>query len=224
MTELSAADRDDLVLSCNDIARRLARRYSATSEPDPDLEQAATVGLVAAAARYDPVVGPFRPYAMATALGELKKHLRSNGWLVGVPRRVQEATITISKAVEELEQTFGASPTPQQIAERTGLSVDDVLTALRAHAGRFNTVTPLEGPQTAEVESHVDTVIDIRAAAAQLDADTRELLRLRFVEELTQRQLAAHLNTSQPQVHRRLVRALEQMRLILESEQHHEND
>ena len=219
MTELSAADRDALVLSCSDIALRLSRRFSTSGQPDPDLEQAAAVGLVAAAARYDPTRGPFRPYALATAVGELKKHLRSNGWLVGVPRRIQEATLTIAKATEELEQTLGASPTPHQIAERTGLSVDDVLTAWRAYAGRFNTIQPAEVPESRDVELAIDTVIDVRAATNQLDEDARELLRLRFDEELTQRQMADRLGTSQPQIHRRLSRALEQMRRALHTDE-----
>lgn len=219
MAELTPADRDELVLSCADIASRLSRRYSPTGRPDPDLEQAANVGLVAAASRYDPAQGPFRPYAVATALGELKKHLRSNGWLVGVPRRVQESTITIAKATEELEQVVGASPTPQQLADRTGLSVDDVLTARRASAGRFNTAEPTAGPEFDGAEATIDTIIDVRAAATTLDADARELLRLRFVEQLTQRQIADRLETSQPQVHRRLKRALAKMRHVLASEE-----
>jgi len=178
MTELSAADRDALVLSCSDIALRLSRRFSTSGQPDPDLEQAATVGLVAAAARYDPSRGPFQ-------------------------------------ATEELEQTLGASPMPHQIAERTGLSVNDVLTAWRAHAGRFTTIQAAEVPESREVELAIDTVIDVRAATIQLDEDARELLRLRFDEELTQRQMADRLGTSQPQIHRRLSRALEQMRRVL---------
>lgn len=208
---------DDLVASCADIATRLARRYSNGPGVDPDLEQAALVGVVAAATRYDPSVGPFRPFALATALGELKKHLRNAGWAVGVPRRIQEASVTVARANEQLEQQLGRSPTPAQVAEHTGLSVEDVLLALRAHNGRFIARPEYPDDEVAiGPDDRVEQVLDLRSAASGLGADDLELLRMRFVDELTQREIAERLGSSQPQIHRRLAAALSRLRAVLD--------
>lgn len=208
-------DVEALVAAHEQIAGRLARRYSAGASTDPDLLQVAMLGLFVAAERYDPEVGPFRPYAVATVAGELKKHLRSAGWAARVPRRAQEASITVERVSNTLTQRLGRDPTPHEIAAESGLDVELVLTGLRARAVRFN--GPLQGGE-APVEGADDAadIMDLRRALSALGPAERRLLRLRFVDEMTQREIAAEIGVSQAHVHRRLTAVLAGLRSELD--------
>lgn len=208
---------EDLVIEYRPMAQRLARRYSHGTSTDPDLNQVADLGLFLAATRYDPDTGAFRPYAMATIVGELKKHLRSNGWTVKVPRRLQEATITIAVTTERLEQQLKQSPTPQQVADETGLTVETVLLALQARNSRFSVEPQATDPMTVDDLDSIEALLDIRGAAASLADESRELVGLRYGHELTQREIATRLDISQSQVHRRLVAVRDDLRDVLDS-------
>ncbi len=203
------------------MAERLARRYSHGSEVDPDLRQVADLGLFLAASRYRPEAGPFRPFALATIVGELKKYLRSNGWAVKVPRGLQEASITVDKAVERLEQQLRRSPTPGELAIETGLTEERVLSAIQARNARFVSEPPAVDQPTSEVTEIVDTSLDMRKAAATLQEASQYLLKLRFTDELTQREIAGRLEISQSQVHRRLAAALNELRSAVDGVSEH---
>lgn len=209
--QLTPTAQDRLVLEHRAMAARLAGRYSTGIESDPDLVQVAMCGLVSAARRYDSDVGPFRPFAVATILGELKKHLRVAGWAVHVPRRVQEASIIVERAAEHLEQAVGRSPTTAQLALATGLSTDEVLLGLEARHARFSSPTPAVDPGVGDHSEATAALVDLVNARSNLTVDQQRLLALRFDRELTQRQIAAVLDISQPQVHRRLGAALDQL-------------
>ncbi len=198
------------------MAQRLARRYSHGAGADPDLDQVAQLGLFLAATRYQPDVGPFRPYAMVTVIGELKKHLRSHGWTVKVPRRQQEASITVATAAERLQQRLQRSPTPNDIAEETGISLENVLHALQVRNARFASAPASADPPIEEPLTEVEQRIDVDHATASLPIESQRLLALRFEHELTQRQIADRLGISQSQVHRRLSAILDDLREILD--------
>jgi len=149
---------------------------------------------------------------MATIVGELKKHLRSNGWAVRVPRRLQESSITVAAAAERLEQRLKRSPTPGDIAEETGMSIESVLQALQARNARFGAEHPTVDPATEDQLADLDSAIDVRSAAAQLSPASRALLEMRFDDELSQREIARRLDISQSQVHRRLTSVLNELR------------
>ncbi len=208
---------DELVVANIGAARRLARRYSHGVNADPDLVQVALVGLLLAAQRYDPTVGSFRPYAVATMIGELKKHLRSTGWSARVPRRVQEASITVNRAMERLEQELGRSPTPDELADATGLTTETVLLGLRARGVRFAATGPAVDPTVEDDLQAIESAIDVRSATEHLSEGDRELLALRFRDQLTQREIADELDMSQTQVHRRLRSILAGLETVLEA-------
>ena len=196
------------------LAARLARRYSLGPGVDEDLLQVALLGLLAAANRFDPSVGDFRPFAVATITGELKKHLRGTGWAAHVPRRVQEASLAVDRAAEDLTHLLGRSPTPTELAERTGYGVELVLEAVRAQQARFSTGLPTPGRTTSRPDT-VDAVIDLQQAVAELPEKDQELLRLCFEAELSQRQIAQIYEVSQTQISRRLAGVIRSLRTVL---------
>jgi len=213
---LSSEEVQQLVAEYHPMARRLARRYSHGNSTDPDLGQVADMALFLAARRYHPDTGPFRPFAMVTVVGELKKHLRSNGWTAKVPRRIQEASISVATSSERLEQELKRSPTPAEVATETGLSLETVLISLQARNARFSTHDiDTDIASNDRTLSAVEAAIDVKQATARLSAEGRELLALRYGAELTQRQIADKLEISQSAVHRRLNNVLDELRLVM---------
>jgi len=116
-----------------ELARALARRFANRNEPIDDLEQVAMLGVLKAVERFDPDFGtPFAAFAVPTVVGELRRHFRDHGWMVRVPRRIQNLHHSMGSLVTELAQDLERSPTVAEIAVAAGVSEEDVLEALEA--------------------------------------------------------------------------------------------
>jgi RNA polymerase sigma-B factor len=221
--------RDQLIERYLPLARSLARRYERRAEPLDDLAQVASLGLVKAIDRFDPERGlSFSSYAVPTMLGELRRYFRDTGWALHVPREMQERALNVNSAVERLSGELGRSPSPQQLADELNLPVEEVLEAIAANAA-YDTASldaPLrsgaeERRTVAETFGETDArfeLIEGRAsigrAVKTLPERERLILHLRFVEELTQTEIAQRIGVSQMHVSRLIRRALEQVRVI----------
>ena len=215
--------REELVWRFLPLARKLARRYSGAREPFEDLLQVASLGLVKAIDRYDSSRGTaFSSFAVPTILGELKRYFRDLGWAVHVPRGAQEQAVRVEEAQHRLGSRTGRSPTVPELAEYLEVSIEEVLDSLET--SRAHHAASLDAPYD-DGEGETGTVVDrfgiddrdldladmrltVGAAARQLAPREREVLMLRFVEDLTQTQIASHIGVSQMQVSRILRRAL----------------
>ncbi len=221
--------REQLVERYMPLARRLARRYARSSEPLEDLLQVAAIGLLGAIDRYDPERGrPFTAFAVPTILGEMRRHFRDTGWAVHVPRAAKERALVVRGAIEHLRSERGHSPTANQLAQYLELDLEQILDALAAIEA-YETCsldTPRPSADGAGL-SYAETVGDederyelvecgatLSAALAEIAPRERLILRMRFLEELTQSQIARRIGVSQMQVSRLLARALEQLRLL----------
>jgi RNA polymerase sigma-B factor len=218
-----ARARDELVERFLPLARKLARRYSGAREPFDDLLQVASLGLVKAVDRYDLSRGTaFSSFAVPTILGELKRYFRDLGWAVHVPRGAQERAVKVEEAQQTLSARSGRAPTVPEIAQYLEFSIEDVLDALetsRAHhassldapyddgEGESGTVVDSFGGEDPGLRLVVDRVT-VGEAARHLSAREREVLALRFVEDMTQTQIAEQIGVSQMQVSRILRRAI----------------
>jgi len=211
------------------LARGLARRYGRSSEPFEDLLQVASLGLLKALDRYDPGRGhAFASFAVPTILGEMRRYFRDSGWAVHVPRGTQERALRVRDAQARLAGKHGRTPTVNQLAEYLELDFEDVLDALQAIQA-YETQS-LDAPRPCadgEVVAYGETVgeDDERYELIELDATVttvlghiaprdREILRMRFVEDLTQTEIAERVGVSQMQVSRLLRRSLEQLRTL----------
>jgi RNA polymerase sigma-B factor len=225
--------REELVERFLPLARKLARRYSGAHEPFDDLLQVASLGLVKAIDRFDLSRGTaFSSFAVPTILGELKRYFRDLGWSVHVPRGAQELALKVEDARQKLTTRTGRPPSVPELAEYLELSLEDVLEALET-AGAHHTAS-LDSPrddgedesgtladafgQVDERFEVVDAKVTIAAAAEHLGARERRVLLLRFVEDLTQSQIASLIGVSQMQVSRILRRALDQLRELTQAE------
>ena len=219
--------RDELVTRFLPLARKLARRYAGAREPFEDLLQVASLGLVKAVDRFDAERGTaFSSFAVPTILGELKRYFRDLGWSVHVPRGAQEMALKVEEGQQQLTSRTGRPPSVQELAEYLEMSIEDVLDALET-AGAHHS-TSLDAPrEDADGESGslvdafgqederfelVDASVTIAASAHQLSGRERHVLALRFVQDLTQTQIADEIGVSQMQVSRILRRALARLR------------
>ena len=222
--------REELVRRFLPFARSLAMRYSGGVEPSEDLFQVASLGLVSALERYDPERGvPFAAFAGPTILGELRRHFRDRVWTLRVPRGLQESIRAVEGAITKLSHELERSPTVAEIAELLEISEADVLEAFEGSAAR-RTVSldrPTTGPGSepgddAPMSERIGSddpgyeLVEDRAAIDAgtdvLDDTEREVLQLRFAEDLTQSKIAERVGYSQMHVSRILRRALGKLR------------
>ena len=217
------AARDEVAARMLPLARSLARRYANKGEPLDDLEQVACLGLIKAIDRFDLSRDVrFATYAVPTIAGELKRHFRDRGWMMRVPRDVQELSGRIGIVRERLVHDLARSPTVAELATATASDHERVLEALAA-AEAYRTLS-LDQPfqdGTGPLEALGDDDLGFeRAEARAMLADglhelaprEREILRLRFFEGLTQREIAEHIGISQMHVSRLIRRTVQQLR------------
>jgi RNA polymerase sigma-B factor len=224
----SPAVREELVERFLPLARRLAARYAGGAEPFDDLVQVASVGLVKAIDRFDPSRGTaFSTFAVPTILGELKRHFRDRGWSVHVPRDVQERILKVERAMAELPAKLGHSPTVHEVAERIEASDEDVLEAMHAAQGHHAvsldaTSTMGDGDEPGPLRDRIgeqDLAFDtveygeaIGPVLEEISQRDRKVLHLRFVEDMTQSEIAEQVGVSQMHVSRILRATIEKLR------------
>jgi RNA polymerase sigma-B factor len=218
--------REQLVQRFLPLARQLARRYQHGGEALDDLIQVASLGLLKAIDRFDPArTTAFSSFAVPTILGELKRHFRDKGWMLRVPRDLQELAVRLEPTNEALSREIGRVPTSAELAERLGVSVEQLLEAREA-AGAYRAVS-LDRPRDDDDDDGDGIgdgfgVEDTGFAKAE-DAATmqhlmrvltdreREVLRLRFEEDLTQAEIGTRIGVSQMHVSRMIRHAIVQL-------------
>jgi len=224
-----AQAREQLVARFLPLARQLARRYQRASEPLDDLMQVASMGLIKAIDRFDADREiAFSSYAVPTILGEIKRHFRDKTWAVRVPRDLQELTLKVDRVVGELAENLHRQPSVAEIAAAVGFDEENVLEAM--HAGGAYRAVSFDAPRSAgDADGEAATLADSigfdeegferaeeRATLARLMAGLspreREVLRMRFEEDMTQAEIGAVIGVSQMQVSRVIRQALARLR------------
>jgi RNA polymerase sigma-B factor len=221
------AAREQLVQRFLPLARQLARRYQRGGEQLDDLVQVASLGLLKAIDRFDPArETAFSSFAVPTILGELKRHFRDKGWSVRVPRDLQEMAVRVDRIADEMSREIGRAPTPGEIAERTGTSLEQVLEAREASAAyravsldRPRSEDDEEGDSYADAFGVEDPGFRIAEDSATVDRlmrvlteREREVLRLRFEEDLTQSEIGQRVGVSQMHVSRLIRQSIARLR------------
>jgi RNA polymerase sigma-B factor len=217
------AAREELVKRFLPFARKLALRYVHSREPLDDLVQVACVGLLNAIERFEPGRGKkFTSFAAPTIVGELKRHFRDKGWAVHVPRDLQERALAVSRHTERLSPLLGRSPTLDELADALDSSIEEVMEAIDA-AHNYHPAS-LDAPITHDGEDRcalAETLGDedigfelaehrqaLATSWATLSDVEREVVGLRLVHELTQREISQRIGCSQMHVSRLLRRSM----------------
>lgn len=214
---------DEAVLVNLPVADRLALRYSGRGIPSQDLVQVARLGLVQAVHRFDPAAGfDFLSFAVPTMLGELKRHFRDRGWTVRPPRRIQELQPRILAATSTLTHTLARAPTQAELAQHLAVDEACIIEALIAD-GCF-TPTSLDRPVVDDSRTSstlgdtvgrddptfawVETKLTLAPVFRRLPVRDRQVLQLRFIDDLTQQEIGGIVGVSQMHVSRILSRIL----------------
>jgi RNA polymerase sigma-B factor len=225
--------RDALVSLHLPLVEHCARRFRNRGEPHEDLVQVGTIGLLKAVDRFDAERGvEFSTYATPTVIGEIKRHFRDKGWAIRVPRRLQELRLQIGTVSSELTQALGRSPTPRELAERIGCTLEEIVEGLES--GNAYTTLSLDAGDDAEdggtatmldalgVEdehlAHVEIRESIKPLLDALGAREKKILMLRFFRNMTQSQIAEEVGISQMHVSRLLSRTLVHLRTALDGD------
>lgn len=207
-------------------ARHIALRYGGHGELTEDFVQVAYLALVKAVDNFDPDRGTgFLGYATPVILGEIKKYFRDATWDVHVPRAMQELTQSVRVAVDQFTRERSRSPTVREIAEQVGVTSELVAEALVA-AGVYS-ITSLDRPTRGDSpqasladfvgaeDPRIESVIDrtaIKPLIAELDDRDRQILMMRYFQNMTQREIGARLGYSQMHVSRLLTAIFTRLR------------
>jgi RNA polymerase sigma-B factor len=217
------AAREELAELMLPLARSLARRYAGKGEPLDDLEQVACLGLLKAIDRFDMTRDVrFATFAVPTIAGELKRHFRDRGWMLRVPREMQELSARVARRRESLTHELGRVPTVPELAEALDVGDEQVLEALVA-ANAYRMVSldePLvEGGGALDAiggddagYEHAEHRVLLRRGLDRLPEREREIVRLRYYEGMTQREIARAVGISQMHVSRLIRRSVDAMR------------
>jgi RNA polymerase sigma-B factor len=221
-SELRAAVCEILVARYQKLVRSCVRQYRGSPEPTEDLMQVGYVGLLKAINNYNPEVGDsLSAYAQPCVSGEIKRHFRDKRWQIHVRRSAQELLLELRKASEELTQQLGRAPEEAELAERLGVSRDDMQEARQADLV-FSTYS-LDAPMSdrddpalladmlGDDDPEVAHTIDMEAVNKhwdELPEREQRILVMRFYGNLTQTEIGERLGISQMHVSRLLARAL----------------
>jgi RNA polymerase sigma-B factor len=215
--------RGQLVTAHLGLAHQLARRFANRGEPYEDLDQVASLAIIKSVDRFDPGRGvEFSTFATRTVIGELKRHFRDKGWSVRAPRRVQELYLELGQVIGTLSQASGRSPTIAELATATGATEEAVLEAIEAGQGYRSASIDVPdrldetlANQLGELDQRFARVEDrsvLAPALSRLPEREQTILRLRFIDGLTQSEIAKRTGLSQMHVSRLLALSLKRLR------------
>ncbi len=203
--------RDEVVRAYLPAARSVARKFAGRGVDEDDLFQVASLAMVKALDRFDPEKGvKFASYVIPSMVGEVRNYFRDSARLIRLPRRGVQLAAQVNRARGELEQALGRSPRADEIADRLNVRLEDVLEALEIYNHRTISLdsedeeTPIEnfvGAEDAALEAF-ETSEQLAGAMSALSERERSVIRMRFFENLSQRQIAEKLNLSQMTVSR----------------------
>jgi RNA polymerase sigma-B factor len=219
--------RDQLAEDMLPLARALAGRYAGRGEPMDDLVQVACVGIMKAIEGFDLERDVrFSSYATPTVLGEIKRHFRDRTWAMRVPRGLQELQLEVAKKRDALTGELGRSPTVQELAAAVDAPFEEVLATIQSVGARRTrsldeptgedmTLADSIGDRDVELERSEMRVL-LGDAMSVLSTRDREVLRLRFEEDLTQTEISTRIGVSQMQISRIIRQSIAKLRLEID--------
>lgn len=203
------------------VAEAVAARYRRRGIPDEDLEQAAYEGLVKAVMRFDPTLRhDLLSFAVPTIRGEVQRYFRDHSWMVRPPRRLQELQWQVNRTSAAMAVELGREPTDAEVRARVGISAQEHGEVVQSF-GCFQPASLDQpvlsspdltlGAAVADPAQEYDAVelqLLLRPALAVLSERDLMIVRMRYFEDRSQREIGDLLGVTQTQVSRLLGRIL----------------
>jgi RNA polymerase sigma-B factor len=226
--------REQLVNAYHDFVYFLARKFQNRGEPLDDIVQVGYLGLIKAIERFDPDLGfEFTTFATLTVAGEIKRHFRDKGTAIRFPRRLQELHQSVVRVNEQMKNELGREPTVTELADRLGVTPDDVTEAMEIGPAYVplsldQPIASGDGESSRSVSEQIggaDPELDrvemrdvLDRAMEHLTPRERAIMAMRFYEQMSQSEIARRLGISQMHVSRLQRAALEQLRKYVPQE------
>jgi len=223
--------KEILVGSYMNLVHSLARRFANRGEPLDDLVQVASMGLLKAIDRFDSSRNvQFTTYAVPTIVGELRRYFRDRSSTIRLPRGLRERSHTLNMAIQNFSQEHGRSPNIAEIAAAVGITEEEVIEGLEGaeatNVASLDTTTDDGDLSLLDIIGGEDKTmrllderLSLAGAMSSLDSREQNLLYLRFIEGLSQTEIADRLDISQMHVSRLLRRTLKLLRQDLTSKE-----
>lgn len=219
--------REQLITENIGLVWSMVRRFTGRGCEAEDLFQIGTIGLIKAIDKFDVTFDvKFSTYAVPMISGEIKRFLRDDG-MIKVSRTLKENNIRLKASGERLLARLGRDATLEEIAEDTGMSMEDIVLAMEActeveslskpisradgSEGTLAERLPGEEDATEQIVNHLVT----KQLLDTLEPEERHLIELRYFENKTQTEIAGMLGVSQVQVSRMEKKILQRMRSLL---------
>lgn len=201
----------------------IVKRYSGCGVDTDDLYQLGCIGFIKAVKGFDLTYGTqFSTYAVPKIAGEIRRFLRDDG-SVKVGRSLREKGQTLFYTRERLRHTLGREPQLSELAQETGMTVEEVAAVELANGPleslQQETIDGLTLESTLGTDSPEEGMVEkiaLREAIDSLPERERITILLRFFRGMTQEQTARILKVSQVQVSRLERKGLAKLREILE--------
>jgi RNA polymerase sigma-B factor len=168
----------------------------------------------------------FSSYATPTVLGEIKRHFRDRTWAMRVPRGLQELQLVVAKKRDELTSVLSRSPTVQELADAIDAPFEEVLATIQSvGARRTRSLDEPTGEDMTLADSIGDRDVELERAEIRVLLDEamdvlsdrdREVLRLRFADDLTQTEISDRIGVSQMQISRIIRQSIAKLRLDID--------
>ena len=202
----------------------IVKRYSGCGVDTDDLYQLGCIGFIKAVKGFDLTYGTqFSTYAVPKIAGEIRRFLRDDG-SVKVGRSLREKGQTLFYTRERLRHTLGREPLLSELAQETGMTVEEVAAVELANGPleslQQETIDGLTLESTLGTDSPEEGMVEkiaLREAIDSLPERERITILLRFFRGMTQEQTARILKVSQVQVSRLERKGLAKLREILEA-------
>jgi RNA polymerase sigma-B factor len=225
--------RELLVLRSQNLIRSLAARFQSRGEALEDLILVGNLGLLHAMERFNPEHNvQFVSFAVPTIVGEIKRYFRDRTQFLQAPRSLQELAYKAHLLQQSITARTGKPATVPDLADELAVSEEQMLEALEySHARSFLSLDYKTGTESADddgaalaesvgaVDGNIENIYiydDLRHAMRVLPAQDRNILYLRFFENLSQATIAQQMGVSQIQISRMQNRALKRLRGLLE--------
>lgn len=220
------------------LVHHIVKRYIGRGYDAEDLFQIGSIGLIKAIDKFDLQFDvKFSTYAVPMIAGEIKRFLRDDG-MVKIGRTLKENGFKVKMARQQLAQSLGREPSLQEVAEQSGLSVEEVVMATEASAEVESIYKPVYQADGSEVYLADKLAVGVNGEAvmgenlfcedrekeqllnhmlleqllSELDEKELSLIKMRYFQDKTQTEVAKHMGISQVQVSRLEKRILIRMR------------
>ena len=214
-------DRDRFIEENLGLVHSLCRRFAGRGIEYDDLYQAGCIGLIKATDAFDEQRGLcFSTYAVPVIMGEIRRLFRDGG-AVKVSRSVKELGLKISREKQIMEQKLCREPTVSELAERLGVSPEEITEAMCAAQPTVSLTRDDDGETsetdlpTVSTEDEISDRLLLDAAFEKLDETEKRIVTYRYYEYLTQNKTAELMNMTQVQVSRAEKKILLKLRELI---------